>query len=269
MIKQIDIIVYPFFLSGFELEEAAGERKFRQWLYDMRRAVTTKDKAFIVINMTSIKVSEMKNKVERMYDTFLGVFNKLQKEGLAIKSASGQPLHLAVEAVRTFAPKGFDPKIKISYYGQHAGACVQVIGGATAAHIKKELLMYYNINASTKEQSAKSIKFRAEYARKIAKNELTRQEIVNYLYAVDKKEASIFLLRKPQKVKEFLIKKHREEHQWPRKKENKTKKSKTTEYSRFEKTGYSIPFKSGRSWAHPGSAPQSTANGLARKTRKY
>ncbi len=211
VVKNIDIIVYPFFGLGFELKTQAGRNKCGQWIKILREGVKSRDTAFIVLHMAEHELHEYEKEALPFIHKFRGALGELKKVGLAYTDWAGAPLKQTLEIERWLSEKNLAKNMRIRFYGQHAGACVTTVGQPIAQLLSIRLRAKRGVEAVYREASALSVKSFEAYAYKMLHSEVSRADTMRFLEAVARKErgASIFALRSPQKVLSFLNKKRR------------------------------------------------------------
>ncbi|MCX6803801.1 MAG: hypothetical protein NTY48_04505 [Candidatus Diapherotrites archaeon] len=204
-IKQIDILVYPFYAHGIELETPVGEKKCRQWIKQMGFAAKNQDTAFVVIHMSPPKLTNMQTSVtKQLFQDFFEAFKALNKIGLVYNTYSGQDLQNAWGIFHKFYKKGFAPNLIIRAYGIHSRACVKV-GVRTGAYLQR-LLLPYDIKCHVGEQRGLCVKEREFDLKLMLPRSVSPEEAAAFVEGVRKGEVSVFAARKPQKVREFLDK---------------------------------------------------------------
>ncbi len=208
-IKNIDIIVYPFFGLGFELKTPNGQRKCNQWIRNMEQGLKTRDTVFVVLHMVEHNMEEYEREAVPFINKFERAFQELKMQGIGYSDWAGNSLQQGLEIERWLSRKSLAKNVKIRYYGQHAGACVRAIGGPLAQILSIRLKAKQNILATYKEISALSVKDFASYASRILGHTVSKSEAIEFLEAVKSKErgASIFSIRSPSRVKSFLKRK--------------------------------------------------------------
>jgi hypothetical protein len=207
-IRNIDIIVYPFFGLGYELKTANGQRKCSQWIKNMEQGLKTRDTAFVVLHMAEHEMEEYEREAVPFIKKFNSVFKKLRETHLGYSDWAGSSLQQGMEIESWLSGKLLAEKIKIRYYGQHAGACVTTIGEPLSHIISIRLKAKRKVEATFKEARALSVKDLSSYASRILGHSVSKVDAIRFLEAVAAKEkgASIMALRHPRKVNAFLRK---------------------------------------------------------------
>jgi hypothetical protein len=199
-IKQVDILVYPFYSGGEAFSEESGERKFKQWIKNMETA-ERHGRAFVVIHFGPPKQRKMTPKVRKFYVRFITECRRLQKKGLLVRKMYPTiQTSFALDVVRKLSKTGFSKEIDLRYYGAHAGACVPYIGGTLATNMLAPLKTGGITVKANRECTGLSLKIRGDYEHRLTKFQSGPREMTEFLDAVKKRKTSILALRKIAKV---------------------------------------------------------------------
>ena len=58
-ISQIDIIVYPFYLDGFEFEKEGNRKLLKRWISEFQSAFARGNTAFAIAHLSTPHIKEM------------------------------------------------------------------------------------------------------------------------------------------------------------------------------------------------------------------
>ncbi len=189
-IKQIDVIVFPFYLNGYELATPVGERKFRQWMINLNSALKSRDTAFVIIHHDEQQIKNMRPAVREKFIEFQKIVKRLREKHLAVAVDKNKSYLAGAAAFKDFSTYGFEKSVLIRYYGQHVGTragetahlklCVEDTGASISKNIGEKLKLG-GVNSVCKQSSGLSIKNYSFYLETVSGGRLFYPTYGNFL----------------------------------------------------------------------------------------
>jgi len=197
-ISRIDIIVYPFFLGGYEHAKTNNARKVRLWIKLMKAALEKRDTAFIAIHYSDTDLTEVHSKAKPLLKRFSSVALELKKRNL-FWSSEFSSWNTACEALNHFSKIGFAKEVLIRGYGQHQDACVEPVAWGTAKYMAEVLHARHGVVSKYALPSGLSIKHPELHVLRITNSSVSLEKARRLASRIGKKKLNPFRLRRLRK----------------------------------------------------------------------